>query len=98
MLVQELAKKANISSYLMRSYTCSGPALRTASTLVLLFSVAVSGGCAVKPVEIALPDDHPANPQAQEAPFRPPPDLFAEPTAAPAPEQPAREHHHHSSH
>jgi len=43
--------------------------------LLMLFFII---GCASEPVKVDLPANHPANPEAQEAEFTPPPNPFQE--------------------
>jgi hypothetical protein len=49
--------------------------------LILLMSF-FTIGCASEPVKVDLPANHPANPEAQEAEFTPPPNPFKEDVTA----------------
>ena len=49
--------------------------------LILLMSFFIIG-CVSEPVKIDLPANHPANPEAQEAEFTPPPNPFQEDVTA----------------
>ena len=49
-------------------------------SIVLVFFFII--GCASEPVKVDLPANHPANPQAQEAEFTPPPNPFREDVTA----------------
>jgi hypothetical protein len=46
--------------------------------VTFFFAAAAFSGCAVAPVNTQLPADHPANPQAPEPVYRPPPNPFQE--------------------
>ena len=49
------------------------------SIMLMIFFII---GCASEPVKVDLPANHPANPQAQEAEFTPPPNPFQEDVTA----------------
>ena len=53
------------------NYRTSG---RFSIVLMIFFII----GCASEPVKVDLPANHPANPEAQEAEFAPPPNPFQE--------------------
>lgn len=55
----------------------------------------IFAGCTGESVRVVLPDRHPANPSAAEAPFVPPPDPFAGIPLPGAP--PEQRHDHHPS-
>lgn len=57
------------------NYRTSG---RFSIVLMIFFII----GCASEPVKVDLPANHPANPQAQEVKFTPPPNPFKEDVAA----------------
>lgn len=50
--------------------------LKNARHCPLVVTMAILIGCAAEPVRVEFPADHPANPQALETPFTPPPNLF----------------------
>jgi len=64
-------------------------------SVIASFLVAL-GGCTGESIKVVLPDQHPANPSAQEAPFVPPPDPFAvvTPPETPSPPEKPPEHRH----
>ena len=64
-------------------------------SVIASFLVAL-GGCTGESIKVVLPDQHPANPSAQEAPFVPPPDPFAvvTPPETPSPPEKPAEHRH----
>ena len=47
-----------------------------------IFAVLVLMGCAGEPVQVEFPINHPANPEAQETEFTPPPNPFQEDVTA----------------
>ena len=72
---------------------------RLLHSCVLASLLVALAGCTGESVRVVLPDQHPANPSAQEAPFVPPPDPFAgvTPPVLPSPpeEHPEHRHEHH---
>jgi hypothetical protein len=46
--------------------------------VIFLFAASAFNGCTVAPVNTQLPADHPANPQAPEPAYQPPPNSFRE--------------------
>jgi len=66
-----LSKKIRGLSVKKLNYRTSG---RFLITLTIFFII----GCASEPVKVDLPANHPANPEAQEAEFTPPPNPFQE--------------------
>jgi len=70
---------------------------------ILLGAVALIAlaSCTGESVRIVIPERHPANPTAAEAPFAMPPDPFAgitDLTPSPTPREAPTDHHGHSSH
>lgn len=52
-------------------------------------------GCAATKISTTLPSGHPADPQAAEAVFTPPPNPFADHVPPPEGEEESGEHDHH---
>lgn len=67
-------------------------------TLILLLLLAAVSGCTGESVRVILPDRHPANHSAAEAPFVLPPDPFAGLPLPAVPSRPAEPHEHKHEH
>lgn len=66
-------------------------------TIILVVLLVSTAGCTGEGVRVVLPERHPANPSATEAPFVPIPDPFAEARPA-SPSRPAEPHEHRHEH
>ena len=55
---------------------------RTSGLFLILLMIVFIIGCVSEPVKVDLPANHPANPGAQEAEFKPPPNPFHEDVTA----------------
>jgi hypothetical protein len=67
-------------------------------TIILMVLLVTASGCTGESVKVVLPDRHPANPSAVEAPFVSPPDPFAGvplPVVPSRPEEPRVHRHEH---
>lgn len=71
---------------------------RSRRTIILMVLLVTASGCTGESVRVILPDRHPANPSATEAPFVPSPDPLAGvplPVLPSRPEEPHEQRHEH---